>query len=102
MIDIDVIEDEIRELEAHGDTTYKLCERLAWLYVVRDHMLSKKSNETITPMLRGSEFMELASGISYPEFMQVMDEHMETMKLLYPKGYDAVIDRLVQLHKNIV
>lgn len=102
MIDLDIIEDEIRELEARGDTTYKLCERLSWLYIVRDHLLSKKDKGTATPALQGSEFIELASGVSYPDFIRVMDEHMETMKVLYPKGYDSVIDRLAQLHKNIV
>lgn len=42
MIDIAVVEDEIAALEAETETTYDICERLACLYTVRDHLKVKQ------------------------------------------------------------
>lgn len=92
MINLEVIEREISELEATRDTSYRLCERLAWLYIVRDHL--KGGKDEGTPDMRGSEFLEVASGVSYPALMGVLNEHMETMKTLYPKSYQSLIDRI--------
>lgn len=92
MISLEVIEREISDLEAMRDTSYRQCERLAWLYIVRDHL--RGSSDDGTPELRGSEFLEAASGVSYPALMRVLDEHMETMKTLYPKSYQSLIDRI--------
>lgn len=94
MISIDTIEQEIYDLEARGETTYAQCERLAWLYVVRDHLISKKNNGTLTPNMQGSEFLELASGVSLPELMSIINEHLETVKVLYPKTYDSLLSRI--------
>lgn len=37
MVSIETIEEEILDLEKR-DTSYAVCERLAWLYIVRDHL----------------------------------------------------------------
>jgi len=37
MVSIEIIEEEILDLEKR-DTSYAVCERLAWLYTVRDHL----------------------------------------------------------------
>lgn len=37
MVSIEIIEEEILDLEKR-DTSYTVCERLAWLYTVRDHL----------------------------------------------------------------
>lgn len=37
MVSIEIIEEEILNLEKR-DTSYAVCERLAWLYIVRDHL----------------------------------------------------------------
>ena len=41
MVSIEIIEEEILDLEKR-DTSYAVCERLAWLYTVRDHLKKKK------------------------------------------------------------
>ena len=92
MISLETIEREIDELEAR-DTSYKACERLAWLYVVRDHLMPQKPIER-TQYLDGSEFLELSSGVPYRELMAVIDDHLEAIRLLYPKSYDALMDRI--------
>ena len=40
MIDRDIILDEIEELES-GETSYATIQKLAWLYVVLDHLIEE-------------------------------------------------------------
>ena len=96
MIDLEEIEREINKLEIRGDTTYSVCERLSWLYTVRDHMTSKKKDAVI-PDYSGSEFLELASGVSCQALLNVINEHLEALRIVYPKSYDAVIDKIRSL-----
>lgn len=98
MIDLETIEREINALEARGDTTYSQCERLSWLYTVRDHLAPNVSRET--PQMIGSEFLELCSGVSYPALMALLDEHMQTLRALYPKSYDSIINRLKEMRRS--
>lgn len=94
MISLDTIEREINELEARGETTYSLCERLSWLYVCRDHLMPAREEKA--QALHGSEFLELASGISYPALMGILDEHMQALQLVQPRQYESVMDKLRQ------
>lgn len=100
MIDLETIEREIDKLE-HREASYKLCERLSWLYSVRDHLYEKiyppEGNTVLKTALSGSEFMDAANGKPYEDVMQVVNEHMETIKMLYPKTYDGVVQRLREL-----
>ena len=93
MIDLETIEREINALEARGDTTYSQCERLAWLYIVRDHIRPAREDEK-TQDLRGSEFLEECSGRSYPGVMKVLDEHMEALRIVQPREYEAVMAKI--------
>ena len=100
MIDLETIEREISELEAR-QPSYKLCERLSWLYIVRDHLYEKiyppEGKAALKSDLSGSEFLNAANGKPYEDVMQVINEHMETIKMLYPKTYDGVVQRLREL-----
>lgn len=96
MINLDIIEREINELEARGETTYSLCERLAWLYVCRDHLLPAKK-EASTPELYGSEFLVAASAVSYPDLMRILDEHMEALRVVQPRQYEAVLAKIREI-----
>ena len=95
MISLETVEREIDELESR-ETSYKVCERLSWLYVVRDHLLPKRKDE-VTTYLSGSEFLELASGVSYPALMQVLNEHMQTLSILQPKVYESIMSKIREL-----
>lgn len=100
MIDLETIEREISELEAR-QPSYKACERLSWLYIVRDHLYAKiypsEGSSALKTSLSGSEFLDAANGKPYEDVMKVIDEHLETLKMLYPKTYDGVIQRLREL-----
>lgn len=97
MLSLETIEREIDELE-HREASYRVCERLAWLYTVRDHIMPKAGYET-TDYLKGSEFLELSSGVNYRELMEVLNEHMQTLSLLQPKIYEAVMGKIRALRR---
>lgn len=97
MTDLEIIEAEIDRLEAK-DTSYYTCSRLATLYTVRDHLKPQASGDSaLLPRMSGSGFLESASGKSCKDVLKVVDEHLETIRMLYPKTYDSVIERIRQL-----
>lgn len=100
VIDLETIEREIDDLE-HREASYKLCQRLSWLYSVRDHLSEKvyppDGKTALKSSLSGSEFLDAANGKPYEDVMKAIDEHLEVVRLLYPKTYDGVIQRIREL-----
>ena len=100
MIDLETVEREISELEAR-QASYKLCERLSWLYIVRDHLYEKNyptdNDMHLKTALSGSEFLDAANGKPYEDVLKVVDEHLETIKMLYPKTYEGLVQRVREL-----
>lgn len=92
MIDISVLDDEIAALEDE-ETTYETCEQLAWLYVVRDHVGAREDPETV-PDVPGTEFLEVVSGRDVRGVMRVLAEHMEAIRVVAPREYERVIERI--------
>lgn len=95
MISLETVEREIDELESR-ETTYRVCERLSWLYTVRDHLLPTKADQS-TQFMSGSDFLTACSGVNYPELMRILDEHMSALSVVQPKQYEAVLDRIRSL-----
>ena len=98
MILIDEINGEIAKLEAQTQT-YQTIERLAWLYIVRDHNTIPTNQITKTEtgpvqVEASSPFLTLCNGEPICEVMAVMDELMSTIQVLVPKLYDGVMRRL--------
>ena len=98
MIDLEVVDNEINKIEVGCDTSYRACERLAWLYVVRDHLIPK-TKDGVTTYLSGSEFLEAASGVNYQALMQVLNEHMQALSVLQPRVYESVMSKIRDLKK---
>ena len=42
----------------------------------------------------GSEFLSVASGVNVSNLLTVLDEHMDVIKLLHPKEYDTLIQKI--------
>lgn len=98
MISLETIEREISELEGRSDTTYRACERLAWLYIVRDHLRPTQApSDHKTQTISGSEFLELSSGVSYPALMGILDEHMSALAIVNRREYLSVLDKIKAL-----
>jgi hypothetical protein len=97
---LETIEREIEEIESTKDTTYRTCERLAWLYIVRDHLRPTQTpSGHRTQTISGSEFLELSSGVSYPALMGILDEHMSALAVVNKKQYEAIIDKMRMLRQ---
>ena len=94
-MNIEEINREITTLE-RGQTTFSNCEKLAQLYVVRDH-LADDVQQRPAPKLGGSEFLLIASEVDIYDLMQILDEHMQSIQLVYPKEYDAIMRKISAL-----
>lgn len=99
MISLEVIEREINEIEARRETTYATCERLAWLYICRDHLVPS-NEQTRTRTLGGTEFLDACSDVPYLAMMGVLDEHMSALSVVQPKEYESVMAKLRALGKE--
>lgn len=86
MIDMDMIENEIEKLE-NQKTDYNTCSKLAVLYSIRDH--SRKSLHSYS--YGQSEFLQACANAEIDKVLYILDEHMDTIKILYPKEYNTII-----------
>lgn len=94
MLSIEEVERTILELEKR-DTTYATCERLAWLYIVHDHLMQRIVQEKARAAeMEGSPFLSACSGADIEEILRVMNEHMDAVRMIYPKEYEAVVKRI--------
>lgn len=93
MISLETIEREIRELESKRDTSYAVCERLAWLYIVRDHLADDMPKDR-TARMGGTEFLEACSSVGVVDLMSILDEHMSAIRVVYPKEYESVLAKI--------
>lgn len=97
MLSLDEIEKTILELESK-DTTFSVCERLAPLYIVRDHL--RQYNGIPDQKLNlnaNSEFLQAINGRNQEEVFRVMDDLMDAVQTLHPKMYDSVLDKIKEI-----
>lgn len=112
MIDLREIDDTIRELKNTG-TTVGAAEKLALLYIARDYM-QREDHPAQTEMRKmrrdtraysgsaevydgSSEFRAVCSGLCDDALLDVLDKHMEAIRVLYPKEYRAVVKRIEEI-----
>lgn len=88
MLNLDVINGEIAALEAK-EPTFATMERLAWLYIVRDHIIFGRQQENPE-----SEFVMTAEEMNAGELRALLDEILETLKVTQPKLYEAILRRI--------
>lgn len=113
MTNLDIVNEEISELE-RSKINYQVAEKLAWLYIIRDHLTEPTdtvnapavvvSRETPaqqeqTPIFdTDSEFINTAYGVNVSELLDVLNEHMDVLKVVYPKEYAALMQKIDSLH----
>lgn len=112
-MDIDEINEHIRKLKCE-ETSWQSVNKLAALCTVRtvrDELEEAHAPETQTRALPPtdyraaystaaepqSDFMAAASSVPFGGLMQVLDEHMKAIKLVYPKEYELVMRKIVSL-----
>lgn len=97
MINPDELDKEILMLEKK-DTTYSNCERLAWLYIVRDHVTGQQTTQP-TPLSvdPSSEFLQAVDGKDSVAVFAIMDDLMDTLRATAPRAYDSIMRKLREL-----
>lgn len=108
-MDIVEINEHIRKLKCE-ETNWQSVEKLAALCTVRNELSEAESREnspapkpepvrqiveySTRPQEPQSEFVEAASAVPFSGLMEVLDKHMDSIKLVYPKEYSSIIYRL--------
>ena len=109
-MDIDEINTHIHKLKC-GSTDWQSVEKLAALCTVRDELEEAHAPEAQTQALPTatyaaaystaaepkSDFVAAASSVPFGGLMQVLDEHMKAIKLVYPKEYELVMRKISDL-----
>ena len=94
MINQEELDKEILMLEKK-DTTYANCERLAWLYVVRDHITGQQVVQPIPLEVSGdSEFLKIVNGKDSVSVWNIMDELMDTLHTAAPRVHGRIMERI--------
>ena len=98
MINRDKLDKEILELETRHDTTYATCERLAWLYIVRDHITGQQAVQP-TPLAvdPSSAFLQVVDGKDSVAVLAVMDDLMDTLSVVAPRVHASVMAKLREI-----
>lgn len=90
--------DAIAEI-SERNPTYDSCEKLSTFYTLLNHLYKQDSGysyevKEVVPSTEGSEFRDVVAGKPISEMIEILDEHMSVIKILFPKEYRAVIKRL--------
>lgn len=94
MINLEMVESEIERMELECDTTYRVCQRLSWLYTVRENLRRKRMAEGVTEEMQGSEFLRACSGVSYVSLMRVLDDHVSALSVTQPRVYEGLLEKI--------
>ena len=84
--------DAIHQYENSENPTAQTCIALAAFYAVKNKMYPDKAPDALYSS--DTEFGYYARRCSPERLMEVMDELMDTIKVLNPQLYDGVIQRL--------
>lgn len=89
--------DAIKEIQTK-EPSYANCEKLATFYTLLRYLYTEEQGQSFSagvfPATSGSEFREAIAGKDIEEVVDVLDEHMEVVMLLFPKEYKEVIKRI--------
>lgn len=96
----------IDECKAVRRPTASTCQLMASCYTILDHLFPDNSRSAdLAPVQMysmapepmaddGSEFVQAGRAAGMSRLLEVLDEHMECIRALYPKEYVAIIRRL--------
>lgn len=91
----------IEELE-DDPSTFQNCQKLATFYLLYDHLYGQSQLSGGNPVDRitvvgdygTSEFLESISGLDAVKVFDIIDELMESVKVLQPRLYNATLTRI--------
>ena len=98
MISKETLDKEILDLETNRDTTYVTCERLAWLYIVRDHITGQQQVQPTPLDISGdSEFLQAVDGKNSVAVWSIMDDLMDTLRVTAPRVYSNILRKIKEI-----
>lgn len=82
--------------------TASTCQLMASCYTILDHLFPETSRSAAPPVQMystvpapsGSEFVQAAMEAGIDRTLEVLDEHMECIRAIYPKEYAAIMRML--------
>lgn len=97
----------IAECEGQRNPNANTCIKLAAFYTILNNLYPKETKEqerteplffdSVPVMNSDSEFINACSQKGIEGVLGVLDEHMQAIKLLYPKEYDSIIEKIRDL-----
>lgn len=96
----------IEECKTVKRPTASTCQLMASCYTILDHLFPASSSFADAEPVQmyslapdsertgGSEFVLAARAAGMPRLLEVLDEHINCIKVLYPKEYAAILRRL--------
>lgn len=101
MIDLNEINKEIESLENSGHTSYAVCEKLANLYIVRDHLIESRQspmgfvgNVRVSDPGEDMETMRMARRMNRDEIEREYSRQMREMRERNPERYEREMNRM--------
>ena len=98
------LEEAIAECQGQRNPNASTCIKLAAFYTIREHLYpevqptysyaSEPPAEEEIEYNSGTDFANAIKGKKTADFLPVVDELMETLKVIYPRLYDTVMSRL--------
>ena len=110
MIDLHEVETTIEQLRREGGSM-RDADRLATLYILRDHMQREEDSGTMSTQAQAysraaspvaaavsaepkSEFEQACYDVRFDALVSVLNEHMKVVMVVHPKEYKMVIAML--------
>lgn len=93
------LQEAIAECQGVRNPNASTCIKLASYYTIMDHLnpeptYSYAPAENVVRLDSGSEFAELANGMDQHRLLSIIDELMETLSVLNPRLYQAVLRKM--------
>lgn len=86
-MNIQDIKEEIEILEK-SETNWQNIEKLSWLYSIRSNYRPKFAAKD------KSEFIQACEDADFCNVFEALDEHMNVIKVLHPKEYVSLIEKI--------
>lgn len=91
------LDNAIRDFES-TPADYENCKKLATFYTIFDHLYSEpkteKRQEEVIGAYGRSEFLELVTNQEAAKVWSIIDELMDTLKVVNPRLYEGVMRKI--------
>jgi hypothetical protein len=105
------LKEAIAECQGARNPNASTCIKLAAFYTILNNLYPEQKeeptdvgystmpsyNDYLPQIATGNEFIDICMQKDIMAVLEVLSEHMEAIKLLYPKEYDSIIEKIKEL-----